>query len=161
MSRSGQTTNGPLKFWCLGFPGLPRHGAECTDGAVMVRASRRRSDTCRSFFRATGAAWWWWGPRERRKMESGGNLSWTPWRWIAREVPSVLRRSTHLAHRRRWMRMLAVLCGRSFADHRGCGARLARGARNRQRRLQRVLFQSRVGEKKKRCTPAGASWSWV
>ena len=34
----------------------------------------------------------------------------------AREVPSVLRRSNHLAWRRRWTRMLAVSCGRSFAD---------------------------------------------
>ena len=33
----------------------------------------------------------------------------------ARDSPPVLRRSAHLAWRRRWMRMLAVSCGRSFA----------------------------------------------
>ena len=32
-----------------------------------------------------------------------------------REVPSVLRRSAHLAFRRRWMRMIAVSCSRAFA----------------------------------------------
>ena len=33
----------------------------------------------------------------------------------ARDSPPVLRRSAHFAWRRRWMRMLAVSCGRSFA----------------------------------------------
>ena len=31
------------------------------------------------------------------------------------EISSVLRRSAHLAFRRRWMRMLAVSCSRAFA----------------------------------------------
>ena len=35
------------------------------------------------------------------------------------EVPSVLRRSTHVAWRRRWTRMLAVSCGRSEQKGRG------------------------------------------
>ena len=33
----------------------------------------------------------------------------------ARDSPHILRRSAHLAWRRRWMRMLAVSCARSFA----------------------------------------------
>ena len=33
----------------------------------------------------------------------------------ARDSPPVLRLSAHLAWRRRWMRMLAISCGRSFA----------------------------------------------
>ena len=32
-----------------------------------------------------------------------------------REVPSVSRRSAHLAFRRKWMRMIAISCNRAFA----------------------------------------------
>ena len=33
----------------------------------------------------------------------------------ARDAPPILRRSAHLAWQRRWMRMLAVSCGKAFA----------------------------------------------
>ena len=97
--------------------GLARPGAATTDGAALVRA---RADKEAKYFELLQ------GNRCHLVvvgLETGGRWSTEATTFVdmlaagrAREVPSVLRRSTHLAWRRRWTRMLAVSCGRSFAD---------------------------------------------
>ena len=55
-------------------------------------------------------------------VETGGRWSQETYDFVnsmvvarARDAPPILRRSPHLAWQRRWMRMLAVSCGKAFA----------------------------------------------
>ena len=97
--------------------GLARPGAATTDGAVLVRARADKEAKYTELLQGNRCHLVVVG------LETGSRWSTETTTFVdmlaagrAREVPSVLRRSTHLASRRRWTRMLAVSCGRSFDD---------------------------------------------
>ena len=68
-----------------------------------------------SFWRASDATWWWSRLKRRKWSAEAATFVDMLASCRAGEAPPVLRRSTQLAWRGRWMRMLAVSCGRSFA----------------------------------------------
>ena len=93
--------------------GLPRPGAVVVDGIVCMAAS----GSARNFSTATDAGWWW------SLSRLGGRWSLEAVSFIersamarARDAPPNLQRSAFLSWRRRWTRMIAISCGRSFAN---------------------------------------------
>ena len=84
--------------------------ADRVDGVVLARA--RLNESMLSCSTGTGAIWWWasrggrWSPEALHFVDT---LAATR----AREAPPT--HSAYLAWVRRWSRMLAVSCGRSFA----------------------------------------------
>ena len=97
--------------------GLPQRNAAHVDGAVLTRA---RVDKEAKYAELVG------GNRcvlVVVALETGGRWSGEAVEFIdmmagarAREVLPIMRRSVHLAWRRRWMRMLSVSCARAFAS---------------------------------------------
>ena len=97
--------------------GLPQRNAAHVDGAVLTRA---RVDKEAKYAELVG------GNRcvlVVVALETGGRWSGEAVEFMdmmagarAREVLPIMRRSVHLAWRRRWMRMLSVSCARAFAS---------------------------------------------
>ena len=96
--------------------GLPCPNAARVNGAVLQKARRDKEAKYVELLHGnrchlvvvgieTGGRWSTEAVEFIDKMASGR----------AREAPAVLRGSAHLFWRRRWMRMLAVSCGRAFA----------------------------------------------
>ena len=94
--------------------GLARPGAATTDGAVLVRARADKEAKYTELLQGNRCHLVVVG------LETGGRWSTEATTFVdvlaAGRAPCALRRSTHLAWRRRCTRMLAVSCGRSFAD---------------------------------------------
>ena len=91
--------------------GLPQRNAAHIDGAVLTRA---RVDKEAKYARCVLVV---------VALETGGRWSGEAVEFIdmmagarAREVLPIMRRSVHLAWRRRWMCMLSVSCARAFAS---------------------------------------------
>ena len=96
--------------------GLPRSEAAHVDGAVLHRARGDKEAKYRELLQGNRCHLVVVG------VETGGRWSSEAATFVdhlaagrVREVPSVLRRSAHLAFPRRWMRMIAVSCSRAFA----------------------------------------------
>ena len=122
-------TNGQLRCWRQGSqstrerswygaftPHLDRPGAQGPQPRMLQCWSRARADKeakYTEFLQGNRFHLWWWANTFVHMLAAGR----------AREVPCVLRRSAHRAWRRRWTRMLAVSCGRSFVDSLRSGTR--------------------------------------
>ena len=107
---------GPSKSWPLTSGGLHRPDTAHVDGAVLHRAREDKETKYVELLQVkrchlvvvgvdTGGRWSSEAATFADHLASGR----------VREVPSVLRKSEHLAKRQRWMRMLAVSCGLAFA----------------------------------------------
>ena len=86
------------------------------DGAVLVRARRGKErkyaellegDRCHLV--VVGVTGGRWSEKALKFVNAMAAAE-------ALETPTVLRRSAHLAWQRRWMRMLAISCGKAFAS---------------------------------------------
>ena len=101
----------------LSAAGLPSGNAAHVDGAVLVRARRDKERKYAELLEGDRCHLVIVG------VETGGRWSEEAFKFVnalaaakALETPAILRRSTHLSWQRRWMRMLAISCGKAFAS---------------------------------------------